>query len=113
MSGALLFSSGVGVFLLEICERWSASGWNDDERSAAPARLAFEPRAPAMEFREPAHECQTETCTAGLSVVTVVDLVEGRKDLVEFLARDPRSVITNSNLKSTIAGRASNNGYPA
>ena len=66
-----------------------------------------------MQFGETTHERKSETGAAGLTIVAIVDLVEGLEDLVDLFARDTRSVVAHGDLEAAVARESADDGNPS
>ena len=66
-----------------------------------------------MQFGQAAHQRQAKACAARLAVEAVVDLVEGREDHVELVARDARAVVAHHDLEIAVGGARADHFDPA
>ena len=59
-----------------------------------------------MQFRQAPHQRQAQPRAAGLAVVAIVHLAEGREDLVQLVARNAGAVVAHHDLEIAVARAA-------
>lgn len=63
---------------------------------AARARLAFDPGAATVQFRQAPHQRKSQPRPARLTVIAIVHLAEGREDVVDLLAGNAGPIVPHT-----------------